>query len=71
MLYGDHEGKFQQHFQTFLVACALICVPWMLLWKPLALKKQMEQEAARLAAVGHNDDEVRCFIHFELVPLKK
>jgi len=57
VLYGDKEGKAQLYIQTFLVACALICVPWMLLYKPLALKKRIAAHEAQKAIVGHNDDE--------------
>merc|ERR1711871_1572337 len=47
------DGAAQQTPQMFLVICALICVPWMLLVKPLTLKKELE----RKAALGHNDHE--------------
>merc|ERR1712086_485136 len=57
VLYGDKEGKAQQYIQTILVACALVCVPWMLLYKPLALKKRIAAHEAQKAIVGHNDDE--------------
>lgn len=57
VLYGDKDGKAQQTIQTILVAVALICVPWMLLVKPLALKGRMEKAAAAKAARGGNDDD--------------
>ena len=57
VLYGDNAGHAQLTIQTMLVGCALVCVPWMLLWKPLALKKRMERAAANKDVVGHNDDE--------------
>jgi len=56
VLYGDKDGKSQQFIQTLLVAVALVCVPWMLLVKPLALKGRMEKAAAAKAARAANDD---------------
>jgi len=47
----------QQTIQTMLIAMALVCVPWMLLVKPLTLRKQMQAAEARRAAGIHNDED--------------
>jgi len=71
ILYGNFEctestdpgspGKLctgdQQNFQTLLIAVALICVPWMLLVKPLSLKKELDEAERRAAAGEHNDED--------------
>ncbi|XP_064644409.1 V-type proton ATPase 116 kDa subunit a1-like isoform X3 [Lineus longissimus] len=36
----------QKSFQTFLVIVALLCVPWMLVIKPLILRKQHQEKSA-------------------------
>lgn len=45
----------QAAFQVFLVLLALICVPWMLLPKPLILKKR--HEATQYSNLLHNDSD--------------
>lgn len=46
VLYGDREGAFQNGVETILVGVALICVPWMLLVKPLTIRAEMQKLAA-------------------------
>jgi V-type H+-transporting ATPase subunit a len=66
VLYGDKEGAFQNSVETLLVTAALICVPWMLLVKPLKIREELKREAERTehlerdggeAAIGGHDEE--------------
>eukprot|EP00056_Hartaetosiga_gracilis_P005753 m.88508 g.88508 ORF g.88508 m.88508 type:complete len:839 (+) comp12269_c0_seq1:132-2648(+) len=68
VLYGDPSGSTQQVIQMALVVIAVICVPWMLLTRPLILRSRMkkrENEAHNRSADGmlqqgtlaHDDDD--------------
>lgn len=45
VLYGDADGNTQKSVQMGLVVIAVLCVPWMLLVRPLILRKRMQREA--------------------------
>lgn len=54
-LYGG-----QSHTQIFLLILALICVPWLVLVKPLYLKRKIDQESAQQeyeALIGEQDND--------------
>lgn len=42
LVYGDADGNLQATIQVFLLVVAFVAVPWMLLPKPLILKKRHE-----------------------------
>lgn len=52
VLYGDSAGSAQQHFQMALVVIAVICIPWMLLVKPLYLRAQ-HKKRTRYSSAGN------------------
>lgn len=45
VLYGSSDGSTQGKFQSFLVVLAVICVPWMLLVRPLILRARAKAKA--------------------------
>jgi len=49
----------QAGFQVILVLIALVCIPWMLLPKPMILKKRHEQAAYHQAHAESDDDSTR------------
>jgi len=68
VLYGDKDGALQGKVQMVLVVVAVICVPWMLLTRPLILRarqKRREREgfghAEEHDADGGHDDEEHSF----------
>ena len=56
VLYGPASGKVQGMVQLLLVFICVLCVPWMLLVKPLKIKKKMALEA-KAKALAHANDE--------------
>jgi len=55
VLYGNPDGKAQGMVQIMLVAIALVCVPWMLLVRPLVIRHRMKRAEAHYE--GHGDPE--------------
>jgi V-type H+-transporting ATPase subunit a len=54
VLYGDPNGNTQKSIQMILVVVAVLCVPWMLLVRPLILRQRLKKQAQ----VGfHNIDD--------------
>ena len=46
----------QQYYSNLLLLAAVVCMPWMLLPKPLILKSRMDKEAAQGGHVKHVDE---------------
>lgn len=54
VLYGDQDGNLQGKIQMILVVVALICVPWMLLTRPLILRAR--QKRREREGYGHAEE---------------
>lgn len=55
VLYGPASGSVQRTAQQAIVLVALICVPWMLLVKPLRLRSKIKKDKLAKEALGDND----------------
>jgi V-type H+-transporting ATPase subunit a len=59
VLYGDAGGTIQGLVQVALVLLCVICVPWMLLVKPLKIKKVLDREKKEMLAAGIDPADVK------------
>lgn len=57
VLYGNPNGSTQGLIQSILVLLCLVCVPWMLLVKPLKIKKVIDAKKAERLAAGIDEDD--------------
>jgi V-type H+-transporting ATPase subunit a len=57
VLYGSSNGSSQKNLQMFLVVTAVICVPWMLLVRPLILRKRAKDKIKHDEIHGTSHDE--------------